>query len=133
MFIYNRNYQIRDNILNLNIDWEKKDEDSGGMVPVEEIDAYCLESLIVGNFIDPTSRQNLSPSTAEFLDFLVKYPAARASGYALSPLRDDYRVTIDSISITEEVLTEKMKSDFIHFSQHASEIQTQGSLYAWWD
>lgn len=39
-----------------------------------ELDVETLEYLFEHEFIDPKERQNLSPTTQEFFDFIKKYP-----------------------------------------------------------
>lgn len=131
-FAYNRNYQIRDNILNIATVWDD-DDDDGEIFEFEDMNFCTLQQLIDARFIDPHATQNNSPSNEQFALFLGKHPAARATGYAVSPLREDYRVSLTGIIVEQEDVTEELSADFDNFSKTADEIIRDGCLYCWWD
>ena len=69
----------------------------------------------------------------EFLDFMRKHPAAVAHGYAVSPDRDDYRITIEGLRVPRNDATWDLEQAFEEFCQSADELMTNGELYSWWD
>lgn len=79
-----------------------------------------LKELIGRRFADPEERQNLAPTLDEFVYFAERLPknvSITFDGYVVSILRDDYRVSIDAITVRAD--------DDVHI--------TQDSFYAWWD
>lgn len=127
---FNKNYERRDEILNIDVDW---DNNNGGIERFENIDVKVLETLLLEKFIDPSDRQNESPSVKEFYDFMCKYPQVLAFGYAVSPNRDDYRISIEGIYVPQNKVTTKLKEEFRELSKNADEVYYDGELYAWWD
>ncbi|OPZ88523.1 MAG: hypothetical protein BWY74_03105 [Firmicutes bacterium ADurb.Bin419] len=92
-----------------------------------------FENLLIQRFIDPEDCQNEAPSVKEIFGFMCKYPQVIAFGYAVSPKRKDYRVSIEGIYVPQEKVTLQLKEDFIKFCQNADELLTEDKLYAWWD
>lgn len=130
-FSYNKDYVSRDKILKLNVDWQK--DKTGGIKEFEEIDVKTFETLLVQKYIDPSDSQNESPTAKEFFQFMCKYPSIKAYGYAVSPKRNDYRVTIEGIYVLNKDITPNLKKDFMEFCKSADEISTDEGLSSWWD
>lgn len=130
-FSYNKDYVSRDKLLNLNVDWNT--DKTFGIKRFEEIDVKTFETLIVQNFIDPSNSQNASPTAKEFFQFMCRYPSVKAYGYAVSPKRNDYRITIEGIYVLNKDITPSLKKDFMNFCKNADEISTNNGLLSWWD
>jgi len=128
----NKDYETRNEII-----FGDKDTDSktwlGGTRRFESLNLEQLQDLIQNNFIDLEECQNYSPSVSDFLDFMKKYPAVKAHGYAVSHTRDDYRVSLEGLAFAGEV-NNQMLLDFIHLCRQADEFHaSEDELYAWWD
>lgn len=128
----NKDYESRNEII-----FGGKDTDSeswlGGTRNFESLDLEQLQALIRNNFINLEECQNCSPSVSDFLDFMKKYPAVEAHGYAVSHKRDDYRVSLEGIRFDGNV-TMDMLLDFVHLCRHADEFSAvHDHLWAWWD
>ncbi len=133
MFHCNPNYRRRDELLGLH---DQIWEDEAGWHKVIDLDAITLETLeelVREGFIDPKERQNFSPTTLEFLEFMRKHPGVVAHGYAVSPYRDDYRVTIEGLLVLPEDYHADLHYDFEKFCQEADELKLGRCLYSWWD
>ena len=105
-------------------------------------DFYCdwktLNNLVKEGFADPNECQNDSPSIKEFLELTEGLKGIKFKAYAVSPERQDYRITVDGIeaSIYEaygddiaklvQVCHEADEFDFSHEGYNYI-------LYAWWD
>jgi hypothetical protein len=74
-------------------------EDSGGIIRYDDLDLAGLTTLLDEGFIHPHAQQNDAPPTTAFFQFMTAWPEVRASGYAVSPRRPDYRTMIDGISV----------------------------------
>ncbi len=132
MFQYNPNYVKRDSLLDLDCEvWEDGDLDK--IIRLDHIPLLVLKKLLEEKFIDPNGRQNRSPSTQEFLSFMEKYPVAKAHGYVVSPYRDDYRVTIEGLSVDRADVTPEVRNAFLDLSENADQLDTDGDLNSWWD
>lgn len=131
-FNYNLDYGIRDSLLKLEVDWEDK---MNRVVKFEPFRIDILESLINEKFINPQDRQNNSPTVNEMLGFMRKYPAVFAYGYAVTPKRRDYRVSLEGLAVNQEDVTEELKKAFLGFCKSATEIHTEdvNGLLSWWD
>ena len=113
----------------------------GGCRRFDKITVNQLKELLDANFIDGSQSQNGSPTVNEFLKFGMKmqcsdkYTLVYYEGYAISPDRDDYRVSIDGIKFESEyVIDREVLSAFWKFIQYASEVEisdTRGR--GWWD
>ena len=111
---------------------------SGGIIRYEDLDGSRLGTLIDERFADPDCAQNESPTIAEFLSFLQEYPEARVYGYAVSPERSDYRVSVEGATVDlGEVAPsrrEAVRAAFARLSETADEAETDGdALHCWCD
>lgn len=127
----NRDWQVRDAILGITVKWGE--DDSGGIFHVERLDAMTLESLLRGKFIDPSDQQNESPTVAEFAEFMRAHPGTTAFGYAVSPHRADYRVSIEGIRIPKERVTASAYEAARSLCHDADEMTFAPDVYCWWD
>lgn len=131
-FSLNTNWKRRDEILGIDVKW---DSEPGGTVLLDKIDLPTLEQLFRERFIDPSERQNDedAPSAQELLFFIQKHPETMAHGYAVSPSRSDYRITIDGLSVQPSFATKELKLAFMEFCKDADELEVENRLWAWWD
>ena len=130
----NKNYKKRNQIIFGDEDANLRGVD---IRHFKSLDLKQLEDLIQNDFIELRERQNFSPSTAEFLEFMRKYPDVRAHGYAVSHERDDYRVTLEGLQFRGDV-SRALLRDFKKLCRGAegepdSCVAKQDRLYAWWD
>ena len=128
----------------MNKDFNKRDEilfgvynkdayKYGGIRHFKNLDVDALKHLLDEGFIDPEEAQNDSPTTMEFYEFISAHPNFTAHGYAVSPDRDDYRITLEGIECYESCDTKTIR-DFIELCRFADELSVNdGCMYAWWD
>ncbi|QHW33230.1 hypothetical protein GZH47_22200 [Paenibacillus rhizovicinus] len=131
-FKYNLDYKTRDSLLKVEIDWENRAL-MRRVVRFEPVRINVLEKLMELKFIDPEERHNDAPSIQLFYEFLRKHQSVFVYGYVVSPFRNDYRVSIEGMTVIEEDITECLKKDFFEFNKTASEIKTDSGLVSWWD
>ena len=130
----NKDFKKRDSILNIKSNWSDHDR-MGGIRSFEMINLETLKKLRDNNFLYLEDQQNDSPSIEEFISTLEKYPSATVSGYAVSPYRPDYRISIDSIEIkANKKEIKKCKNFFIELSKLSSTfLLKKKRIYIWWD
>lgn len=134
-FAYNRDSQSRDRILfGVEIDWEQQ---PGGIQRFEGLALGQLEQLVESGFANPQDRHNFAPSIAALMEFARQWTSCGLmitfEGYAVHPLRDDYRVSVDGITFRENCSGEAIAA-FREFARHADELTLEsGYLRAWWD
>jgi hypothetical protein len=102
------------------------------------LDLERLNQLLDEHFISREGRQNCSPSTVEFRDFLEQWPEVEAHGYAVCARREDYRATIEGLECDlTTVVSERrsaLRSAFHAFCRHADELEMEDDLlWSWWD
>lgn len=130
-FQMNKDYQRRDALLGIAPDWQKE---PGGVSPLEHINLKTLELLFSEKFIDPEDRlNNHAPSAKKFLAFMQSHPNVLAHGYAVSPIRKDYRITVEGLRVYPSYVTQELKIAFFEFCKDADEIDTENGLWCWWD
>lgn len=130
-------------IFELNADWQRRDvlifgsaqdwnRAAGGIIRFEDLDAANLEQLLGEKFADPEGCQNSGPAASQSLAFMKKWPQVKAIGYAVSPERDDYRVTIEGLVCKDNIPPELME-EFSRW-RDADEYENRPDLLsAWWD
>jgi hypothetical protein len=129
-FEYNMDYKTRDRLLNIGVYWEDGPED---IAEFEDLGVATFAKLLEQKFIDPSFYQNRSPSVKDFPLFMMGYPRTIATGYAVSPFREDYRISVTGIYVPAEYVTPQLGEDFQEFCGDADELSTDNDLYAWWD
>ena len=123
----NKDFKRRDEILGI-----ANKKYMGGIIHFEAIDVQTLKLLIDEDFIELDEAQNCSPTTKQFYEFMCEHPQVKAEGYAVSPERDDYRVTIEGLNCHENT-TKELKTQFTEFCNDADEFQITPFLRSWWD
>lgn len=109
-----------------------KEKYFGGCRRFDDITLEVLETLVEKKFIDLDECQNCSPTTEEFLEYLKDHNDFCVFGYAISPDRSDYRITIEGISCEENFEDIDELIDFINRFRFADEFMVDPP-YAWWD
>lgn len=130
IFNYNKDYKLRDSMLNCKFgDDIDKDYD---IFWFDGLDAIGLQRLVDLRFADVEEYQNSSPTIGEILEFLKKNPSFTAHGYAVTPLRDDYRISIEGVEGKTDNRDEI--DNFIKLFRHADDFRFEsGYAYAWFD
>lgn len=132
----NSNYKRRDEIIFGEYDDSRYK--LGGCAHAD-IDYETLKTLVDEDFIDMDENQNWSPSTKDFLDMSDGFKDnVSFEIYAISPQREDYRVTIEGINVE---VPETDIDSFIYFIQNlrsADEFNIYNNndkfyIHAWWD
>lgn len=106
----------------------------------KSLSADQVSALIAEGFMSPNDRQGASPTSAEFLRFMEKWPTSKVHGYAVHPERSDYRVTIEGIHIPVSGMTltkkRKLASDLklLYKQDPPDEFdKSKSEWYLWWD
>lgn len=100
----------------------------------EMLSIQQLETLIGEKFVNPAHKQNDAPSIGTLLKWAKKFPDATIhfEGYVISAFREDYRVSIDGITVQNP--SEKVQKAFKKSFQFADSFITKDSGWrAWWD
>jgi hypothetical protein len=132
----NKDYKRRDEII-FGGYWE--DRYKYGGCANDTIDYKQLKSLIDEDFIDMDECQNDSPTTQDFVDAISGYEDnVLFEVYAISPQRDDYRVTIEGIELTVPMTDLDQFIYFIEQFRYADEFEIHSDndyfyIRAWWD
>ena len=98
-----------------------------------------VEKLYNEGFIDPDENQNSSPTTAEFINAGIGYEdKIEFEIYAISPERDDYRITIEGVNVWIPYGDNDALCSFVEGFHYADEFSLctyeEGfHLRAWWD
>lgn len=130
-FRFNRDTKRRDEIIFG--DYKPEAYKLGGIRRFENLTLEQFKLLYDEKFIDPEDCQNSAPSAEDFINFMQENPQFTAHGYAVSPERNDYRVTIEGLDLDGET-SEETKFNFVHFARHADEFTyEQHRLRCWWD
>ena len=129
--VLSSDYKKRDELLGIHVDWNTGS--IGGTERFKDVPLKALRMLVDLNLADPEDAQNDAPTLREFIKFMEKYPQCMAHGYAVSPNRDDYRVTIEGLSCRKECVTEELKDDFIEMFRCADEFSIKDGLRCWYD
>jgi len=126
-----RSFKTRDRILfGEEVDWKKS---IGGIRGFKGLTIEQLEELEKARFLDTSDRQNDAPSIKEFVMFMRKYPRFTAHGYATSPHRKDYRVSLEGLELRGEY-DAGTKADFLELCRKANDLIIEGNrLYCWYD
>jgi len=132
----NKDYKVRDRmIFNDEIRWRK-----GAIRRFDDLNLDMLRKLIKHNFISLEDKQNDAPTVFEFYNFITIYPQFLLGGYATDPYREDYRVSIDTISLKTTIkINSKLVREFerfFHLNRNESPdyfISEEKLLYSFWD
>ena len=143
-FAYNLDHQTRDKLI-FGENYAQLTKIFTSINYFADLSIERLQELIDLKFADPKERQNEAPTNLQMLNFgkkiTEKYEniSIRYHGYAVSPQREDYRISIEAIEIiiSDEFnpeLRQQLKKDFTKFAKLADTKTFNGtSFYAWWD
>lgn len=97
-----------------------------------------MKELVANDFIDMNECQNYSPYTKEFMEILDGIPSVEFIAYAVSPERDDYRITIEGVDVEIDDTDYDTVSLLVESFHTADEFNFQHDgdkyyLHAWWD
>lgn len=109
---------------------------SGGIFYFSNLTADNLRFLVDAGFVNlEESQQDDSPTIKEFLDFansVSEQCNVSFHGYAVSPKRSDYRITLRCIEMRNSTEGERMS--FINKFKYADSFINEGNyLEAYWD
>lgn len=112
-------------------------EDAGGIIRYDDLDLAGLTTLLDEGFIHPHAQQNDAPPTSAFFQFMTTWPEVRASGYAVSPRRPDYRTMIDGISVDFTAMpaprAAALKAELEALAASATNTEVDDdSAHLWW-
>lgn len=129
-----KDYKKRDQIIfRREIAWGDSKETLGGTLRFEELTLEQLEELRDKRFLELSDAQNESPTIDQFLIFMQEHPGVMAHGYAVSPTRSDYRVSIEGL-VFEGECTTNWQLAFLKLCRRADDITiTSDRLYCWFD
>jgi hypothetical protein len=134
-FAYNTDYETRDIIIFGNpVQW---DSSCGGVYNFSSLPVDSLQQLIAQGFVNPIERQNDAPTIQAFVAFAREQAVNGVDftfqGYAVSPFREDYRVSIDGI-LFRGTYPHQVLAAFHQFVRGADDISVNSEyLFAWWD
>jgi hypothetical protein len=108
-------------------------KDYGDIRYFHDLPLNVLERLIAENFVE-LDEWNDCPGVSEaFLPFMQRHPSFKAFGYAVSPEREDARITIEGVEQFGD-LTKDEVIDFVMTFGRADEIQiTENYARCWYD
>ena len=130
MFAFNRDVKSRDEILFGSYEPELY---VGGIRRFENLTPRQLDDLVLLRFLDPLERHNLCPCALDIWRFMEKYPGYVATGYAVSAMRDDYRVSLDGLQ-KDGYDTENELDEFYRRFREADNFGVgTKKMYCWFD
>ena len=106
---------------------------SGGIRRFDGITKDQLKLLLDKKFINPDEKQNACPSVSQIYEFMTKYPDYQAHGYAVSPEREDYRVSLEGVMKNGPSESKEEMHDFTKLFRNADEFQMNDKMYCWFD
>lgn len=105
----------------------------GGIDRFYGLDIGRLDQLLADGHADPMERQNDAPSIAEFREFIAKHPRFTVHGYAVSPHRDDYRMSVEGVELKDGYNYEELNAFKRMFSDADDVIIDNDRLFCWYD
>lgn len=105
----------------------------GGIRRFSGLSPEKLERLVAIKAADKRESQNLAPSIEEFLAYGKRNPGKTSfEGYAVTPLRDDFRVSIDGVTAEFDSMSDM--ADFVNTFRLADSFSIdECGGYAWFD
>jgi hypothetical protein len=111
-------------------DWSHS---SGGTFSFKELTAVKCRELLNKGFADPEDCQDSAPSFKEITEFLERNPNFTGHGYAVSPDRNDYRVTLEGVE-SRGPISNKERNDFVYWFRQADDFSlSDDGAFAWFD
>ena len=130
----NKNYKRRDEII---FGAYKKEKYSGG-VRRFNCSRETILNLLEEDFISPDECQNCSPYVKDFVEYTEGIDETKFECYAVSPDRDDYRVSIEGVDFIIPDTDYDKVTMAVDISRSADEFsfehaKTNYYIHAWWD
>lgn len=105
----------------------------GGIRRFDDLNYETLKYLMEQRFISYDDCQNCSPCAGDIMHFMANHPQFTAHGYAVSPTRGDYRMTIEGVDLQGDYDHETLL-DFVGMFRFADEFDIEhNELYCWYD
>lgn len=106
----------------------------GGIRRFSDMDYETLKELVDKGYADPEESHNDAPSIETLLEFLKEHEDFYVGGYAVSPNRDDFRVSIDTIE-SESSAQDNWNTlvEFVNMFRFADEFSIEYGFFAWFD
>jgi hypothetical protein len=130
-FPFNRDAARRDSLLPFLDLLGNGETFTGGAGFFGPLDAAGLAALLDGKWLNPDDRQNAAPSAWDIFQFVCGHPGTHAQGYAVSPDRKDYRVSLETVWAPE--IDDVLRADALEFCADADIIETSDHLECFWD
>lgn len=130
-FPFNRDAARRDRLLPFLDLLGNGETFTGGAGFFGPVDAAGLAALLDGKWLDPDDRQNAAPSAWDIFQFVCDHPGTYAQGYAVTPDREDYRVSLETV--WAPAIDEALRADASAFCAEADAIETSDHLECFWD
>jgi len=125
----NMNYEYRDKLLEPYFD----EGESGGLRYFTNLPLKILDELISHNFVEMEDWNSCDGVAELFLPFLRNNPEFTAHGYAVMPVREDARVTIEGVE-RSAILTMGEIIDFAMTFRGADDMElAPGYARCWYD
>ena len=106
---------------------------SGGIRYFDDLDYDRLKTLLDQKLADLEEQHNCAPEIGEIAEFLDKHKNFTAHGYAVSPERDDFRVSLEGVECGDEYSKQDML-DFVELFRFADEFSIDDTgMYCWFD
>ena len=110
-----------------------KEKYLGGVRRFTDFSYDDYEALLNLGVIDPDDCQNQAPSVFAIAGFLRDHPNFCAHGYAVSPDRDDYRVSLEGVECNGEYSLEDVWDMCSVFLYPDELIISPGLIRCWFD
>ena len=104
----------------------------GGVRSFENLPAAIMKKLLELNFATEEDAQNDMPCIKKLMEYADTHENITFNGYAVSPKRDDYRISIETIK--QDFTTPKDRDDFTEMFRLADDFDAdEDQGYAWYD
>lgn len=105
----------------------------GGVRYFDRLDAKTLRTLLYKKLADPAEQQNDAPPVSEIAEFLDGHPNFWAHGYAVSPERDDHRISLEGVECGSDYDLSDVQ-DFFSLFKYPDEVSVEKTgMYCWFD
>ena len=109
---------------------------AGGMCRFDNLRFKMAKELMNRGFLSPEDKQNEAPTAQEFITFMKQHDPNNwiLHGYAISPKREDVRVSIEGIESIDPLSDHDMV-DFLRTFRDADSLITDSNLqvFCWYD
>ena len=110
-----------------------KDSYLGGIRRFDCLEADDLHALLDADLADREDKHNYAPSFGEIMKFLDSHPNFWAHGYAVSPERDDCRVSLEGVECGSVYDLSDVQDFFSVFKCPDDVSVTKTGMYCWFD